>query len=353
MVPHGRNVWQRRNLGPWKRPSHGFAAVSVLAAAAALAGGPATWTPAARAAEVAENVGQQGPSPEALLARGIAHFAASDMLLGLEELRAAARARPEDPLARKSLATALLRAGHFPEADAEFSAALGEGTAGGLSNGRIAADGLPADIDADIVLGLATARQMLGRTREAERLYRAYAALVGPTSARAGRAYYRLFELATESQAVWLDAEAELAKARAVDPDIGSARLLPAFVDPEGVPTLEPYLRPIELVESRTDSGAAYDTIPVLDLWTPPADSSGAATLAPGGPKLIILVGADGVPEDVEVEGDVSVEVLDAIRSAVAQWRFKPATSGGEPVPAWIRYGRDAGRGSGGETAAD
>ena len=68
---------------------------------------------------------------------------------------------------------------------------------------------LPDSFDPDALLGLATAVQLQGRARvrEAERLHRTYAELTGPMSKEAGRAYFRLHELATESGVEWLDAE--------------------------------------------------------------------------------------------------------------------------------------------------
>ena len=131
---------------------------------------------------------------EALIARGIAHSAGSEMRLGLMELRDAVRVDPDSELARRSLAVALLRAGQFDEAADAFAAVVGE-TGDELASGAVAPSDVPGHIDRDALLGLATSVHFRGRAREAERLYRAYAALVGPTAIEAGPAYMRLHEL--------------------------------------------------------------------------------------------------------------------------------------------------------------
>ncbi|MCK4409209.1 MAG: hypothetical protein KAW67_03945, partial [Candidatus Eisenbacteria sp.] len=246
---------QRANLGHWKQAGSASAtAVRVGLVVAVLAAPVAGVSPSS--GQTADALGD--PSVEALLARGIAHSAGSEMRAGLDELRAAVRREPGYTLARRSLAIALLRAGRFGEAEAEFAATLGKEHALELSSGRLSSADLPGSTDADALLGLATSVQTQGRAREAERLYRAYADLVGPMSRDAGRAYFRLHELATDSGVQWLDADAELAKALAVDPNIRSATLLPAFTDPSTHPELEPYLRPIELSHSRADTALEY-----------------------------------------------------------------------------------------------
>jgi tetratricopeptide (TPR) repeat protein len=283
------------------------------------------------------------PSMKALLARGIAHSAGSEMRAGLDELRAAVRREPGHTLARRSLAIALLRMGQFGEAEAEFAAILGERRALELSSGRLSAADLPDSTDTDVLLGLATSVQIQGRAREAERLYRTYAGLVGPMSRDAGRAYFRLHELATDTGAEWLDADAELAKALAVDPDIRSATLLPAFTDPRTHPELEPYLRPIELSVSRADTTLEYDTLPLLSRWVAPADTSETLlSLAEGKLQLEILVGADGSPNEVVPVTPVAEEDLMPLTSAVGAWWFTPARAAGENAPAWILFGEAA-----------
>ncbi|MCK4915344.1 MAG: hypothetical protein KAS89_04190, partial [Candidatus Eisenbacteria sp.] len=138
----------------------------------------------------------------------------------------------------------------------------------------------------------------------------------------------------------WLDAEAELAKALAVDPDVRSATLLPAFTDPTTHPELEPYLRPIELSGSRVDTTVEYDTLPLLSRWAAPADTSETLlALAQGTLRVEILVGADGFPDEVIPVTPVADEELTPLTSAVGAWRFTPARAAGEDAPAWILFG--------------
>lgn len=329
---------QRANLGHWTQA--GGAVSATLRAALVVA---VLATPAAGVSPSSEQAADApgDPSVEAFLARGISRSTGSEMRAGLADLRSAVRLEPEHTLARKTLAIALLRAGRFGEAEAEFTAGLGEERTLALSSGRVSSADLSGSIDADALLGLATSVQLQGRAREAERLYRAYADLAGALSKDAGRAYFRLHELATESGVEWLDAEAELAKALAVDPDIRSAALLPAFIDPTTRPELEPYLRPIELSGSRADSTVEYDTLPLLSRWTAPADTSEMLlALAEGKLQLEILVGADGFPDEVIPVTPVTDEDLTPLTSAVGAWRFTPARAAGENAPAWILFGR-------------
>jgi tetratricopeptide (TPR) repeat protein len=271
----------------------------------------------------------------------MSRFAGSEMRAGLADLGSAVRLEPEHTLARQTLAIALLRAGRFSEAEAEFTVGLGQECTLALSSGRLSSADLSDSTDADALLGLATSVQLQGRAREAERLYRAYADLVGALSKDAGRAYFRLHELATESGVEWLDSEAELAKALAVDPDIRSAVLLPTFTDPTIHPELEPYVRPIELSESRADTTVEYDTLPLLSRWTAPADTSETLlALAEGRLRVEILVGADGFPDEVIPVTPVTDEDLTPLTSAVGAWRFTPARAAGVDAPAWILFGQ-------------
>ena len=342
---------QRTNLAHWKQPCGG--------PATALRGALVVALLAALAVGVSPSSGQTadppgGPSVEALLARGIAHSVGSEMRTGLDELRSAARSEPGHTLVRRTLAIALLRAGRFGEAEAEFAVALGEERALALSSGRLSSAELQPSTDADALLGLATSVQLQGRAREAERLYRAYADLVGPMSKEAGRAYFRLHELATDSGAEWLDPEAELAKALAVDPNIRSASLLPAFTDPRTHPALEPYVRPIELSGSRADTALEYDTLPLLSRWVAPADTSEALlALAEGTLRVEILVRADGSPDEVVPVTPVAEEELTPLASAVGAWWFTPARVAGENAPAWIIFGEAGGAEAGDRAAGD
>ncbi len=331
---------QRANLGHWTQAGGALSvALRVALVAVVLATPAAGVSPSSgRATGAAED-----PSVEALLTRGISRLTGSEMRAGLADLRSAVRLEPEHTLARKSLAIALLRAGRFGEAEAEFTTGLGEELTLALSSGVLSSADLSDPIDADALLGLATSVQLQGRAREAERLYRAYADLVGALSKDAGRAYFRLHELATESGVEWLDAEAELAKALAVDPNIRSTALLPAFTDPTTHPELEPYLRPIELSASRADTSVEYDTLPLLSRWVAPADTSEMlVALAEGKLQLEILVGADGSPNEVIPVAPVTDEDLTPLASAVGAWRFTPASAAGVNAPAWILFGRAA-----------
>jgi len=300
---------------------------------------------AAQAAPGGEQGTEVEPSFEALLARGIAHSAGSDMHAGLEELRSAARLEPGHELARRSLAIALLRTGSFVEAESEFVRAMGEQRATALASGLLSAADLPDSFDPDALLGLATAVQFQGRARarEADRLYRTYADLVGPMSKEAGRAYFRLHELATESGVEWLDADAELAKALAVDPDIRSAMLLPAFANPSTLPNLAPYLRPIELSTAKADTAIEYDELPKLARWVAPTDTTESlVALGEGKLRLEMLVGEDGYPVEVVPLAPVAEEELALLVNAVVAWRFEPALAGGTSAPAWILFGKEA-----------
>lgn len=329
---------QRRDLRHWRRPVGVIAATLLATAALTAALGPR----AAAQGTTGESAASVGPSFEALLARGIAHSSGSDMRAGLEELRAAARLEPGNELARKSLAIALLRTGRFGEAEDEFALSMGRQRATALASGLLTAADLPDSFDPDALLGLATAVQLQGRARvrEAERLHRTYAELTGPMSKEAGRAYFRLHELATESGVEWLDADAELAKALAVDPNIRSAMILPAFTDPGTLPDLEPYLRPIELSAAKTDTAVEYDVLPALARWVAPADTSESlVALGEGKLRLEILVGENGHPVEVVPVAPVADEELAPLAGTVGQWRFEPALAGGENVPAWILFG--------------
>ncbi|MFH1690832.1 MAG: hypothetical protein ABIE42_11470 [Candidatus Eisenbacteria bacterium] len=335
----GRNMRQRANLGRWKDAGGVWATAvrSALLAAAVVASTSIASTAWGQASGLPGD-----PSVEALLARGIVHSAGSEMRAGLDELRAAVRLEPGHALARGALAVALLRGGRFGEAEAEFAVAVGEERARALASGRASSADLPGSVDADALLGLATSVQLQGRTREADRLYRAYADVVGPMSENAGRAYFRLHELATDSGVEWLDAEAELAKALAVDPNVRTAMLLPGFPDPRTHPELEPYVRPIELSASRADTAVEYDTLPLLSRWVAPADTSEAlVALGEGKLRLEILVNADGLPVEVVPITAVTDEELTPVTNAVGAWRFTPARAEGADAPAWILFGEE------------
>jgi tetratricopeptide (TPR) repeat protein len=324
---------QRANSGHWKRSQGAFRAVTAVAVAfLALLSGP----PAA----VGETSPEPGLSVEALVARGIVHSGGADMRLGLEELRAAVELAPGHALARHSLALALLRAGLFDEAEDAFSGAVGRRRSDALASGELSASDLGDAVAPDALLGLATAVQFQGRTREADRLLRAYAELVGPMTKDAGRAYLRLHELAVESGAAWLDADAELAKALAVDPDVGTAGLLPSFADPAADPALEPYLRPIALAPARADSALDLESLPALALWVAPPDTSEALeALGAGRLRVEMLIDEHGVPAEIVTPSVIDESESADLVSAASAWRFTPAKAAGESVPAWIVFG--------------
>jgi tetratricopeptide (TPR) repeat protein len=249
--------------------------------------------------------------------------------------------RPSWRPAREALAVALLRAGSFREASKEFSFALGSSLADSLAAGRTgAAKSLRPD-DADDLFGLAVSLQMDGRAREAERLYRTYADFVGTTSRSAARAYYRLHELFSDADVGWGDQAAELSKALAVDPDVESESLLPAYPDLAHIAGVQPYLVPIALADDQPDT-VDIDTLPMLNRWVAPSDSSSASgASASGSVPLEILVGADGAPSEVSVLGMSPGEDEErALVNTAMSWQFSPALAEGKAVPARIIYGR-------------
>lgn len=310
----------------------------------------------------------EGPSPEALVARGIEHWHNRKMREGLEELRAAVAARPDWLLAARALGVALLRAGRYEEARPLFTRLVGESEAASIAEGGPAA--LSANAVPDDLMGLAVAEERLGHRREAERLYRAFADIVGPTAPEAARAYSRIGRMFEGVDGAWVDGDAELAKALALDPELDVANTAPGFPNPRSESELEPYVRAISLSGSAGDSAAAYESLPVLANWVAPPDSiPGAGFLADGDIAIDILVGPDGTPAEVFFPPPVSEAVLehgtaepdtigqDAIgRDTVGQadglsrlaavvmlWRFEPAVRDGAPAEALITFGRTGG----------
>jgi hypothetical protein len=316
---------------------------------------------------VCEATGTAGePSPEALVARGIEHWNNRKMREGLEELRAAVATRPDWLLAERALGAALLRAGKDEEARQLFARLVGEEEAEGMAEGGPAA--LSPDAVAEDLMGLAVAEERLGHRREAERLYRAFADIVGPTEPEAARAYSRIGKMFEGADGSWVDGEAELAKALALDPDLDVSDTAPGFPNPRAVPELEPYVRDISLSGSSGDSAAAYESLPVLESWVAPPDSiRGARSLARGDIEIDILVGPDGVPTEVFFPPAVSEAVLEhatagpdtvgqtdglsRLAAAVMLWRFEPAVRDGAPAEALITFGGTGERGAGGRAA--
>ena len=366
-------------------------AVAALVAAAVLTG-----TPAPADASIGGSEAAVGPSAEALLVWGQQDWNSRKMREGLAELELSQATRPDWPLASRALGVALLRAGMPGRAEAAFARAMGESSARALALGTLSPSELPADTDPETVMGLAVSAQLLGRPREAERLYRAFADLVGPMTAEAGRAYARLTEVFEElGDDSWGDGEAELARAYAVDPSVDSALLLPRFPDPTAFGELEPYTRSIQVVPSPYDSLPELDSPPRLARWSAPSDTSELGrAVAEGTMPIEMLLTAEGEPLEVsfispdeeadatpapeapaaEASGDqaateteqsadtsgdqVAMETeqsdststagadttsgrgpSEAVMQAVMSWRFEPAVRDGKPVEVRIVFG--------------
>lgn len=280
-----------------------------------------------------------GASAEALVVHGASDSEGRDLREGLEELRTAVSLRPGWQLARRLYAYALLRAGRFREAGDALSELIGPALASALENGDLTGRGAETAAEPEDVLGLAIVRDESGAPRAADRLYRAYADLVGETSPDAARAYRRLADMYKASGVEWGDASAELARATATDPDIETRSTLPRYPDLAAYPELEPYMRAITLSPEREMPSEGYDKVPRLSAWTPPggAVSSGHMVKTV---ELEILVGEDGravetrLPEGMSEDGAPAA----AIRKAATDWVFEPALSEGLPAEAWVTF---------------
>jgi len=314
---------------------------AVLAVSALIGGflGPSGCLPGLSSAARADD-GDDEPTltAEALLVRGLERWTAQEMRGGLEDLRAVVAKRPDWMVARRALAAAVLRSGDFSRAAAEFEDLAGQTQAQALASGELTADRLPDDVDAEAIFGLAIATHFLGNVREADRLYRAFADIVGPTSADAARAYRRLAELFRDHDVPWGDADAEEAKALAADPGVASAVLFPRFPDPRGLPEVEPYTRPVELTPEHDPPADGFDSLPSLAVWTPiPASTDSTAveeTVA-----LEILVDERGAPAEVTLpNGEELPARLVPAADAVRTWRFTPAVAAGERLAARIVF---------------
>ncbi len=311
-----------------------------LAVAAAFAAAVLT-VPAPLSAE--EDDAHASASAEALYVRSTRPVRGSDMRRALDDLERALVLRPGWLPARRELAVAVLRSGDFERALDLFGALAGGSVADGIASGDLSAADVPASVDAEALFGVGIARHYLGQTREAERTYRTYADLVGPTSAEAARAYFRLAELFRTAEAVWGSAEAEEAKALAIDPRVASENLFPAYPAPEEIPELAPYLRTISLSPGRVTEPGAYDALPALLSWSPTAsdpqaaggDSSWVASPVP----VEILVDAGGRPAEIgPATPSDPLPGFDAAADAVLSWRFEPAVAAGRDTSAWILF---------------
>jgi TonB family protein len=278
-----------------------------------------------------------GPSAAALVVRGIMDYQARAMRRGTEELERAAAMRPDWRPARMGLASALLRNGEFERARAWFEAVVGEEAVRDLASGGRVTERLPAPPDPEALLGLAASLDGLGRTREADRLYRAAADVWGPASRDAARAYYLLSLMLEGHRVPWGDPEAELAKANALDPRVGERSALPPFADPAADPELEPYTWPV--AHARADSAhPSPGAPPALAEWT--AGASDGPPQFEGAIRVEALVAEDGSVVEAEVVSPqgLSDAVREAAVAAVAAARFEPPASGGgggEPS-AWV-----------------
>ncbi len=273
-------------------------------------------------------------TPPALLVSGTRHFQEGAMKTGLLELERAVELSPTWEPARRALAMALLRSGRFERAEKELVLLLGSRWTSGLESGDLKIGPLDRGTDTHTLFALAVTRRELGGHREAERLYRAYADLVGPTSTEAAAAYYHLFEMMSAYDMPWGDPEAERAKALALDPGIESRTVLPRLPEPGDVPEAEPYLRPIDLAGNREQPVTHYETLPVLIRWSPPEYAGSSA--APGGRAQVeILVGADGYPAEVHLPDHLELEAgcAVAVTNAVMSWAFEPAVAGEDLEP--------------------
>ena len=289
-------------------------------------------SPAVRAEEA---VPGDGVDREARLARGILLFAQSDFSAGLALLRDTASEHPGWRTAAEALGTALLRSGLAEEARPIYEQLLGAATAERLTSGDLEAGDVPAGTDPDALLGLGMASELSGKTLEAERLFRIYADLVGPTEPAAARAYRRLAILFGNEDVPWGDPAAEEAKATAVDPRSESGQALPPFPDGSKDTSLEPYFRPVERSSERSDSLSFFDAPPWLTHWEPPdlASRSGGEVRDVAVEVLVDTAGA--VLEAVPLETTLAETVASRVRQRVTRWRFAPATLNGRPTDAW------------------
>ena len=288
--------------------------------------------------------GSGGPTREALVTHGIKHFQERAMKQGLLELEEAVAVAPDWRPARRALAFALLRGGVFERAAEELIGILGTGLVGAIEAGEISGSRLPEGVDAEAVLGLAIVRSETEDYVAADRLYRSYADLVGPTAPAAAGAFWRLADVYETSEVEWGDPSAERAKALALDPDVALRIILPAFPDPASTPELEPYARPIEAASGREHPPDGYDSLPMLIRWKAPAGIDVASpSLFQRMAEAEILVDENGSVQEIvlppeALEGNARGE---AVAAAAAEWTFRPAVAEGAPVAAWISLSVD------------
>lgn len=310
----------------WRRRARN---ILISAVFAAIAAGTLTAAPA-----------ETGATREALVAHGIGHYRGRAMREGLAELEAAAEMAPGWAPAQRAYAFALVRAGMFEPASALLTEILGAALASGMEGGEISGSSIPdAGIDAEAVLGLAIVRDETGRYREADRLYRCYADLLGAATPEAAGAFWRLGQMYERSGVKWGSASAERARALALDPDVGRRLVLPSFPDATSVPELEPYTRDVEPAEGRGHPPDGYDSLPLLIRWSAPAGIDiSSPSLFQRTAVAEMLVDETGrvlevvLPQEAR-EGTARGE---ATVAAAREWVFRPAAVGGAPATAWI-----------------
>jgi tetratricopeptide (TPR) repeat protein len=286
------------------------------------------------------------PAEAALLVRGLSMFEHQELREGLDVLARVREARPDWPPALSAYAGALLRGGRFAEAADAYAELVGRDAALELADGRLAPGDLAPGVEPDHVLGLAVAKQNLGDERAADRLFRAYADLVGPTSPRAARAYWRLSEMFSESPVPWGDAEAERAKALAVDPAIQTRLTLPDLPDLRSIAETEPYTREVTRAVDRSAPGDEPSSLPVLIDWSEPVFEDAPGDTGWGRETIDVLVGEDGRPEKVALPQalDPDSGVGASLIRAAMSWCFEPARGESGAVAAWVSLGVDAPR---------
>jgi tetratricopeptide (TPR) repeat protein len=275
-----------------------------------------------------------GPSAEALVVRGIRDYQARAMRRGTQELEQAVTMRPDWKQARMAFATALLRNGEYERARAQFETLVGDSAVGDLTSGSRTVGELPVRPDPESLIGLGASLDGLGRVREAERLYRAAADAWGPTSRDSARAYHLLSLMFGERRVPWGDADAERAKAEAIDPRVADHPAVPPFPAAAADPELEPYTWPV--AHTRTDPAhPAPGTPPALADWT--AGRAEGPPAFEGTVRVEALIAEDGSVVEAEVvsPGDLAEGVRKAAIRAVAAAIFDPPASE-DTSPSWV-----------------
>ena len=176
-------------------------------------------------------------SREAMLERAIDALSGRRMSAGLDRLDEIIELYPDWVSARRTRAYARLRAGDFERVELELTALIGENILSALESGQMGAGDLPLAPEPEDILAMAIVRDEGGAYREADRLYRAYADLVGSTTPRAARAFRRLAYMYESSGVEWGDAAVERTRALSIDPEIESTSTLPAFPVAESAPS--------------------------------------------------------------------------------------------------------------------